>query len=441
MAVSKTILGMNARNFLYIRKYNLGKAKSRADDKLATKELLIKHHLATPELLAGFSHTDDIKHFDWKLPADGFAIKPARGYGGGGILVIKSWNGIMAVAASGEAYSKKQLQSHLFDIFDGAYSLQFLPDKAYIERLVHPAPYFKKIGSIGVPDIRVIVFRKIPVMAMLRLPTSESRGKANLHLGAIGVGIDIRTGITTHALYKNRVIKWFPQTKKKISGIKIPQWQEILLLASRVADISKLGYAGVDMVIDEKEGPLVLEVNARPGLGIQIANLTSLRTRLERVEDMAVATPQRGVEVAQSIFSEAFSEHMQTSPKVLTVIQPITVYGSQTKGTAFRKETNVLAKLDSGAYRTSIDRKLAEELHLPIREEKVYVQSASGRAHRNTVRLTFKLANRTIKTIASVVDRSHLKFPIIVGRIDLQGFLVQPDYGDYPDEGKIEKSN
>lgn len=435
MAVSKSILGMNARNFLYIRKYNSSNAKRIADDKLATKEILLKHHLPTPKLLAAFYHIDEIKNFNWELPADGFAIKPARGYGGGGILAIKSWDGEVATAVSGETYTKKQLQSHLLDIFDGAYSLQFLPDKAYIEALVTPSEFFTKLNARGIPDIRVIVFHKVPIMAMLRLPTKQSGSKANLHLGALGVGIDIRSGITTHALFKDRLTKYLPGTGTKIVGVTLPKWQDILLLASRAATASKLGYAGVDIVLDEKEGPLVLEVNARPGLAIQNVNLDSLRTRLERVEDMKISTPERGLEVAQSLFSEHFATHLDPTPKILTVIQPVMLHGHN-----HVRKKEVLAKLDSGAYRTSIDKGLMQELDLPPREEKVYVQSASGKAYRPTVDLTFTLGGKTIHSLASVVDRAHLRFPVIIGRRDLKGFLLKPEYGEFAEEEKEEEN-
>jgi len=41
-------------------------------------------------------------------------------------------------------------------------------------------------------------------MGELRLPTKDSSGKANLHLGGIGVGIDMGTGVTTTAIHKGR---------------------------------------------------------------------------------------------------------------------------------------------------------------------------------------------------------------------------------------------
>lgn len=420
MAVSRFAMGMNARNFLYIRKYNKPSAKRLADDKLESKKVLLEHGIATMPILAGFYDPDDIRHFNWQsLPANGFVIKPARGYGGGGILAMKSWDGERGISVIGTEYDTKQLESHLLDVLDGAFSLQFLPDKAYIEERVVLHQFFRKLTPVGIPDIRIIVFNQIPVMAMLRLPTVESGGKANLHQGALGVGIDIRTGITTVAMYKGKKVQYIPGTKTKLRGIKIPQWEALLLLAAKTQKVIGLGYAGVDIVFDAKRGPLILEINSRPGLAIQIANNTSLRTRLERVENMPVSTSERGVEIAKSLFTEPFSDRVSTSPRVLTIIQPVVLRHHD-------KVIPIKAKLDTGANRTSIDYKLAEELGLVFNPEKIHVKSASGETVRPTVNLTFELAGKKIKSLATLADRQTLMYPMIVGRRDLNGFLIKP---------------
>ncbi|MRR31196.1 alpha-L-glutamate ligase-like protein, partial [bacterium] len=49
-------------------------------------------------------------------------------------------------------------------------------------------------------------------------------------------------------------------------------------------EMTGLGYLGVDLVIDRDRGPLLLELNARPGLAIQLANRHGLRTRLDQVD-------------------------------------------------------------------------------------------------------------------------------------------------------------
>ena len=52
-------------------------------------------------------------------------------------------------------------------------------------------------------------------------------------------------------------------------------------------EMTGLGYLGVDVVIDREQGPLILELNARPGLAIQIANQSGLGLRLEQIDHMA----------------------------------------------------------------------------------------------------------------------------------------------------------
>ncbi|OGH17280.1 MAG: hypothetical protein A3I54_03235 [Candidatus Levybacteria bacterium RIFCSPLOWO2_02_FULL_41_11] len=410
---------MNARNFLYLNRYNKGRAKFAADDKLTTKKLFIKNNIPTATIIQAFATRKGLKNYSWDLPKEGFAIKPARGYGGEGILVFKNWDGLSGTTISSRAYTLKQIKSHILDIFDGIYSLQSIPDKAYIEGRIVPHRFFKKFGSMGLPDIRIIVFNKIPIMAMLRIPTEESHGRANLHQGAIGVGIGLRTGITKYAILRNKYLKFIPGTKIKTSGIKIPNWEEIMLLATRAQIVSGLGFAGVDIVVEKKRGPIVLEINARPGLSIQNANLASLRERLERVEALNVPNAERGVEIARSIFAEKFSHKVKEERKILSVIEPVTIFFNGKSG-------EYKAKIDTGAYRSSIDKSIVEEFGFHLLPDNIHVSSASGGGVRPAIKLEFNLGGKKISTIASVADRSHLQFPIIIGRRDLKGFYVNP---------------
>jgi hypothetical protein len=43
------------------------------------------------------------------------------------------------------------------------------------------------------------------------------------------------------------------------------------------------------------------------------------------------------------------------------------------------------------------------------------------------VELVFWLRGKKIKTAANVSDRSNLRRPMIIGRRDLKGFLVNPE--------------
>jgi len=420
MALSNAVLGMNARNFLYVRPFNRRKDKLVADDKLATKQRFLEHDVATTGLLAKFTSFDDIRKFDWTSLPPKFVLKPSHGYGGRGIVVVGKWDGEKGTTKRGTvAITKDQLESEIFGSLDGAHSLNNLPDTAFIEDRVMIHPLFKKISAGGVPDIRVVVCNKIPVMAMLRVPTIYSDGKANLHLGAVGIGIDMRTGITTYGVYKGRSVDRIPGTKTKVHGIKIPNWEKLLTIAVKAQQASRLGFVGIDVVLDKNEGPLVLEVNARPGLSIQVANQASLRTRLERIANISVPTVTRAVELSMQLFADDNLSMVEVSDKMLGVIEKVVIFGESGRKT-------VRAKIDTGAYRTSIDVSLVEELGLDHHPKTIKVRSGSGRQKRKAVNVKFKLKGRTVDSIASYTERSHLRFPMIIGRRDLKGFYVDP---------------
>ncbi|MCA9366946.1 aspartyl protease family protein [Candidatus Kaiserbacteria bacterium] len=419
MAVSQAPLGLNARNYLYIRQFNRRKQKNVADDKMRTKERLLKHKVPTGAVLATFRSLNDVRDFDWKSLPTSFAVKPARGYQGRGIMVVRGWDGTHG-KLSGRVVTVTDLESEIFSALDGEHSLNNLPDAVFIEERIIPHSIFKKYSSKGVPDVRVIVCNMVPVMAMMRLPTIYSDGKANLHLGALGVGIDMRTGITTHGVVNGHPVELIPGTKTKVRGIKIPNWHRILEISVEAQQCSRLGFVGIDIVLDEHKGPLVLEVNARPGLSIQVANQASLRTRLERIAHLKVQTVSRGVELAQKLFAEESLEEVETKDNVLGVIERITIYGPN------NKKKTVRAKIDTGAFRTSIDSDLVDELGLDTHHKTIHVRSGSGRQRRRTVKVRFKLKQKEIKTVASYTPRSHLRFPVIVGRRDLKGFMVDP---------------
>ncbi len=421
MAISTSMLGMNARNYLYIRQFNRRSQKLVADDKLLTKKRLLENDVPTNAILAVFRSLQDVRNFDWSLLPKDFAVKPARGYGGRGITVVRKWNGTHGSTEKNNDIDIAELERIIFSTLDGEHSLNNLPDAAFIEDRIIPHPFFKKYISKGVPDVRLIVCNGVPVMAMMRLPTIFSDGKANLHLGALGVGIDMRTGITTYGVVNQQVTEYIPGTKTKVRGIKIPDWDKILEVAVKAQLCSRLGFAGIDVVLDQQHGPLVLEINARPGLGIQVANQASLRTRLERIADLKVQKIERGVELAKKLFAEVSLETVEDIPSnILSVIEKITIYGN-------KKKKTVRAKVDTGAYRTSLDSDLVEELGLDERNKFVSVRSGSGRQRRQTVSLQFKMKGKKIDSIATYTPRGHLRFPVIIGRKDMQGFIVDPN--------------
>ncbi|GGY70692.1 alpha-L-glutamate ligase-like protein [Marinobacter zhanjiangensis] len=300
------ILGMNKRNVGYIGRYNDRSAYPLVDDKLKTKLLAEEFDIKTPRLRQVVRQQHEIGHFgEMAAELDGFAIKPSKGSGGKGITVVQRREGDdQYVKASGAYLSLETLKRHLSNILAGLYSLGGTPDVAIVEDLVRPTALLSKFSFQGVPDIRIVVFQGYPIMAMLRLSTRASDGKANLHQGAVGVGLDIGSGQALNAVQFNRQILLHPDTGLPMSQIRIDDWETMLAMASRCYEATGLGYIGVDLVLDETEGPLLLELNARPGLAIQMANGKGLLPRLQNIESLKRPhfTPEQRAAYAMTTF-------------------------------------------------------------------------------------------------------------------------------------------
>ena len=278
------ILGLNERNAVYTLGLNERRYFPLVDDKARTKILCSEAGVAVPALYGSIEIERQVRDLP-RIVGDRteFVIKPAHGSGGDGIVVIKGQVKDKYRRANGVIISRDDLQHHISNVLSGMYSLGGAADTALIEYCVNFDPIFESISYQGVPDIRIIVCFGVPVMSMVRLPTRMSDGKANLHQGALGVGVDLATGTTSTAVLLNDVVTEHPDTGNSVTGIQIPNWRDLLTLASRCYDIFHLGYLGVDIVLDKEQGPLLLEVNARPGLNIQIANQTGLTPRLNLV--------------------------------------------------------------------------------------------------------------------------------------------------------------
>jgi alpha-L-glutamate ligase-like protein len=281
------MLNMNRRNVDYISRYNSRASYPLVDNKLKTKLVVAEYDIPTPKLLQVVRQQHEISRF--KTMAAGlerFAMKPAKGSGGKGITVISGREGGQFVKASGAIVPLSFLEIHLSNILAGLYSLAGTPDVAIVEDLVESIPGLARYSFQGVPDIRIVVFQGYPVMAMLRLATKASDGKANLHQGAVGVGLNIANGQGLNAVQFNRPITNHPDMGLALENIVIDDWDQMLAIAARCYEATGLGYMGVDLVVDAQKGPLLLELNARPGLAIQMANGRGLLPRLQTIESL-----------------------------------------------------------------------------------------------------------------------------------------------------------
>ncbi|MGB5336391.1 MAG: alpha-L-glutamate ligase-like protein [Woeseiaceae bacterium] len=294
------VLGLNERNADYIARLNPRRLYPLVDDKVLTKRLALQAGMAVPDLYGVIAHQGEVRTFpEIVRERESFVIKPARGSGGDGIIVVTGRSKRKRDSfrlSSGVLVSEGEILHHISNTVSGQYSLSGSRDAALIEYCVHFDPTFAEVSYQGVPDIRVIVYRGYPIMAMVRLPTRASDGKANLHQGAVGAGVDLSSGTTLTGVLGNDLVDEHPDTGALVAGLQIPTWDFILESSARGYDVTGLGYLGVDMVIDADRGPLMLEMNARPGLNIQIANRAGLSERVARVEakyDSAASVAER----------------------------------------------------------------------------------------------------------------------------------------------------
>ncbi|MBQ8870427.1 MAG: alpha-L-glutamate ligase-like protein [Alphaproteobacteria bacterium] len=283
---SKGVLGMNARNYDIIGHNNKRRLYPLVDDKVQTKILATKACINTPDLIGIIEYQYQVKNFiKYIKNYPRFVIKPAHGSGGKGVLVIKQWSEEQFINASGRVLSFNDVYQHISNVLSGLYSLGGQYDVAVIEDMVNFSDVFNNFSYQGVPDVRIIVYKGYPAMSMMRLATAQSGGRANLHQGAVGVGIDIKTGKTLKAVMHNLPITHHPDTKADLMSLSVPFWREHLIIGAKAFEMTGLGYLGADIVLDKQKGPMMLELNARPGLAIQIANGRGLLNAVKNIEE------------------------------------------------------------------------------------------------------------------------------------------------------------
>ncbi|MBP9797615.1 ATP-dependent zinc protease [Candidatus Woesebacteria bacterium] len=462
------ILGINERNLVYITPYNSPEAQHIADDKVLTKEVLEKAEVPTTKILSLIKSAKQLERFDFDSLPKSFVVKPVSGVEGGGIEIIfnKDKTGTY-ICTNGKKMDEEALRNHLLNILEGRFSHNYLPDHVLIEERVQPHHKFRQYTFKGAPDVRILTFRNIPTMAMIRWPTKESEGKANASKGAVASGIDIATGITTHSLQEDKsgtmhLIEYVAGTHLRYSGFKIPYWERMLQHAVKAAKASGLGFCAADFLVDRNLGPLLVEMNARPGLRIQVANQDGLKWRLEQIKRIPVKSDLHAIRLGKDLFGGEIEEEIQAiaGKKLISLIQPIKVYHKDSKERVILK-----AKIDTGAGYSSIDSTIARELgfknalnfykklELPSvfenKKEAIeaarklealllehdqdtgivnahVITSSTGITVRIAVNLQCKIDDKLFEIEANIRDRSQLEFPMILGSRALGGFLIDP---------------
>ena len=305
------LLGQNARNLNYIKEYNTKFAKKLADSKLKTKDFLRANNIAIPKTIDILIEHQQLNNniFDKLEPP--FVVKPNGGFWGKWILVFdkktSDWN---YITNDNQRFSTKELLLHFSNILDWFYSLSWNRDKVMIERKIELDEEIELLGTFWLPDIRIITFNMVPVMAMLRVPTKQSKWKANLHAWACWVWIDIWTWKLTFITLKGKIVKSIPGIWD-VRWLKLPKWDIALALAVKVQQVTKIWYVGCDIVLDKRDWPLILEINIRPGLEVQVANMAPLKDRLEKVEWIFVNSVEKWVRLGRDLFSWDIEEKIK----------------------------------------------------------------------------------------------------------------------------------
>jgi len=473
------ILGLNRRNQEYIRPHNPLSAKRIADNKILTKRVLRKEGINTPEVYKLIRTKRQLMFLDWDSLPKSFVIKPNKGTGGNGIIVFygkkkgeNSW-----IRPNGQIMNQRDIILHIENILEGRFSMGSKRDFAIMEERIKTDPLLKQYSYKGVPDIRIICFNGIPIMAMTRLPTKRSNGTANLHSGAICTGIDIGTGITTYSMHMSSkslisdtyeiIDKTMDLKENKIlSGIQIPDWDELLKISLKCQQATGLGYIGVDIAIDRDKGPIIFEVNARPGLGIQVANQAGLRWRLEKAQGLDVKNIKHGIRLGKNLFGGEVEESIESisGRKVVNIVEKINVYHKPAVSIRKRKQKIKVDKeitnafMDTGVLTSRISSSLAnrigfgdaikyfKSIEIPqnfnsFKEAQEYIDEKGEKIikHEDIIRLakivedgkinirpvvkiTVKISS-DIKDIEAIITNDII-YPLVIGRSELSGYLV-----------------
>jgi len=495
--LEKLVVGINRRNQDFVRALNNKRGKKIVDNKLWTKKVLSRVNLPTSRVFGVFREEEEVYNMQASDLPKSFVIKPRKGRRGQGIKVFfgKKKNEDKWIASDG-VYDLPAIQRHMVDILTGQFSLGTRKyDVAFLEERLKVHPVFKPYVYKGIPDVRIIVYKGIPIMAMTRFPTKESKGTANLHTGAITVGIDMRLGVTTTAIQRKGInllgdiydiVEHVPaKPYLTLSGIRIPHWKKILLYASKAAMTVGLGYAGVDIAVDRDLGPVILEVNARPGLGIQMANQDGLLDRILQVQKKRVKTPERAVELALTLFGGEVVEEVEAiiGKQVIGIVEEVELRPTEQilnyykkrrkqegKKVKLPKPIDIKVKVDTGAYLSSIDAKVAMQLGFDLKDvlsvvkkrfedlksaketmhelEKQYItrdengkivrqapmflkgffviKNATGIMVRPRITIPTKIGDDVMNITYTVADRHHLRYSVLLGRKDLKEFLIDP---------------
>ncbi len=362
----KDILGINSRYLDFILKYNSQEKMKFADSKLKTKQYLQARGIPVPKLHAIIDSYENLKKFDFNNLPNSTVIKPNQGSRGRGIIPFKQIKTNDFITVNEKHYTTDEIKSHIADIIDGKYSLGNIRDKAFFEQRIITDKSLQALSYKGLPDIRIIVYKETPAMAMLRLPNKQSDGKANLDAGAYGFGIDLATGKLTYMIKDKQIYQNYQELIQIPNDFKVPYFDEILNIVCECQKHTGLGFLGCDIAIDQNNGPVLIETNARPGLSIQLANKAGLKKRLIQINQIKTKNISQKIQTAKSLFSDKSSKpNKENKERVL---------GSYEKVNLIDHKKILTGKINPTSNKNFIPQELYKQLKIQEENPKIKIR-------------------------------------------------------------------
>ena len=282
--INRNVYGMNRRNRELVLTENSHGAIDLANDKIGTKNALHGVGVPVPQSIAEISTYREIPKAFARLVerGDGFVMKPSRGCQGRGVTLFSRALSDQVCPLHGAPWTPREFAYQVSRILAGEFTSARPVDRVILEEKINPDRDWIVPELPGPPDLRIIVYKGIPVLCMARLPTIASEGRANLHKGGVGLGIDLVTCRSTNAILKEKRIQFHPDSGQDLIGREVVGLKDCMRIAALCAKGVPLGYMGVDIIRDRTRGPVVIEVNARPGLAIQLANRVGIEAAINR---------------------------------------------------------------------------------------------------------------------------------------------------------------
>jgi RimK family alpha-L-glutamate ligase len=203
---------------------------------------------------------------------------------------------------------------------------------------------------------------------------------------------------------------------------------DVVDIATRATDVVGLDYAGVDLV-ESEDGWFILEVNPTAGFkGLFQATGCSPAPHIAALAlDCAdVAVDDEAVRRLEQSLDDSMPACTPRPDPVESGETPLIGYIEQVEVVGTSGRRNVLAKSDTGATRTSIDARLAAEIGTGPIKDIVKIKSGSLKAgkSRPVVDVVVGIGGTQHTVSASVEDRSHMDYPMLLGRDILEHYRV-----------------